>query len=119
MASSSEVPALRPASSVRSDEVRLVLGSRHRELGGATSMALITLERARKQGLIRGRGLQNRLRLGAEMLIDRACPEGGWNAIIMAVRRRRIGRAPKAAPAHSPATARRGVAQDEGAGTDA
>jgi hypothetical protein len=45
-----------------------------------TSMALITLERARKQGLIRGRGLQNRLRLGAEMLIDRACPEGGWNA---------------------------------------
>jgi hypothetical protein len=45
-----------------------------------TSMALITLERARKQGLIRGGGLQNRLRLGAEMLIDRACPKGGWNA---------------------------------------
>jgi hypothetical protein len=45
-----------------------------------TSMALITLERSRKQGLFRGKGLQTRLRLGAEMLIDRACPEGGWNA---------------------------------------
>jgi hypothetical protein len=45
-----------------------------------TSMALITLERARKQGLIHGRELQNRLRLGVEMLLDRACPEGGWNA---------------------------------------
>jgi hypothetical protein len=45
-----------------------------------TSMALITLERAKKQGLIRGGELQNRLRLGAEMLLDRACPEGGWNA---------------------------------------
>src|ERR1700758_5618303 len=30
-----EVPAFRPASSVRSDEVRLGVGSRHRELGGA------------------------------------------------------------------------------------
>ena len=45
-----------------------------------TSMALITLERARKQGLIRGSELQKRLRLGVEMLLDRACPEGGWNA---------------------------------------
>jgi hypothetical protein len=45
-----------------------------------TSMALITLERATKQGLIRGRELQKRLRLGVEMLLDRACPEGGWNA---------------------------------------
>jgi hypothetical protein len=44
-----------------------------------TSMALITLERAKRQGLIRGGELQNRLRLGAEMLVDRACPEGGWN----------------------------------------
>ena len=35
MARSFEVPALRPASSVRSDEVRLGVGSRHRELGGA------------------------------------------------------------------------------------
>ena len=45
-----------------------------------TSMALITLERAKRQGLIGGGELQNRLRLGAEMLLDRACPEGGWNA---------------------------------------
>lgn len=45
-----------------------------------TSMVLITLQRASKQGLIRGRELQNRLRLGAEMLLDRACPGGGWNA---------------------------------------
>ena len=45
-----------------------------------TSMALITLERAKRQGLIRGSELQKRLRLGVEMLLDRACPEGGWNA---------------------------------------
>jgi hypothetical protein len=45
-----------------------------------TSMALITLERAKRQGLISGGELQNRLCLGAEMLLDRACPEGGWNA---------------------------------------
>ena len=45
-----------------------------------TSMALITLERAKRQGLIRGSELQNRLRLGVEMLLDRACPGGGWNA---------------------------------------
>ena len=35
MARPFEVPALRPASSVRSDEVWLGVGSRHRELGGA------------------------------------------------------------------------------------
>jgi hypothetical protein len=45
-----------------------------------TSMALITLGRAKRQGLIRGRELEKRLRLGAEMLLDRACSEGGWNA---------------------------------------
>ena len=45
-----------------------------------TSMALITLGRAKRQGLIRGSELEKRLRLGAEMLLDRACPEGGWNA---------------------------------------
>jgi hypothetical protein len=43
-------------------------------------MALITMERAKRQGLIRGSELEKRLRLGAEMLLDRACPEGGWNA---------------------------------------
>jgi hypothetical protein len=43
-------------------------------------MALIALERARKLGLVRGSELEKRLRLGAEMLLDRACPGGGWNA---------------------------------------
>jgi hypothetical protein len=45
-----------------------------------TSVALITLERAKRLGLIRGNEVQNRLRLGAEMLLDRVCPGGGWNA---------------------------------------
>jgi hypothetical protein len=45
-----------------------------------TSMALITLGRAKRQGLIRGSECEKRLRLGAEMLLDRACSEGGWNA---------------------------------------
>jgi hypothetical protein len=45
-----------------------------------TSMALITLERAKNQGLINGSEMWNRLNLGAEMLFDRACPDGGWNA---------------------------------------
>ena len=45
-----------------------------------TAMALIALERAKKRGLVRGSELQRRLRLGTEMLLDRACPGGGWNA---------------------------------------
>ena len=45
-----------------------------------TSMALISLERAKRQGLIRGSEPQKRLRLGVEMLLDRACPGGGWDA---------------------------------------
>ncbi len=45
-----------------------------------TSMALIALERAKRKGLIGGNEVQNRLRLGTEMLLDRACPEAGWNA---------------------------------------
>jgi hypothetical protein len=45
-----------------------------------TSMALIALQRAKKQGLIQGSELCSRLNLGAEMLLDRACLEGGWNA---------------------------------------
>ncbi len=45
-----------------------------------TSMALISLERAKRRGLIRGSELQKRLRLGVEMLLDRVCPGGGWNA---------------------------------------
>ena len=45
-----------------------------------TSMALIALERAKRQGLIRGSELRKRLRLGVDMLLDRVCPGGGWNA---------------------------------------
>jgi hypothetical protein len=45
-----------------------------------TSMAMIALERARKRGLVGGLELETRLRLGAEMLLDRACVGGGWNA---------------------------------------
>ena len=45
-----------------------------------TSMALITLGRAKRQGLARSSEFERRLRLGAEMLLDRACPGGGWNA---------------------------------------
>jgi len=43
-------------------------------------MALIALERAKSQETIRGSELQKRLRLGVEMLRDRVCPGGGWNA---------------------------------------
>ena len=45
-----------------------------------TSLALIALERAKSQELIRGSELQKRLHLGVEMLLDRVCPGGGWNA---------------------------------------
>jgi hypothetical protein len=45
-----------------------------------TAMVLIALQRARRRGLVHGSELQRRLRLGREMLIDRACPGGGWNA---------------------------------------
>jgi hypothetical protein len=45
-----------------------------------TSMALIVLERAKRQGLVRGKEIETRLRLGAEMLLDRVCAGGGWNA---------------------------------------
>jgi hypothetical protein len=45
-----------------------------------TSMALIALQRAQRRGLIRGNELEQRLGLGVEMLFDRACAGGGWNA---------------------------------------
>ena len=45
-----------------------------------TSMALIALQRAKERGLVCGRELAARLRLGIEMLLDRAYPQGGWNA---------------------------------------
>jgi len=45
-----------------------------------TSMALITLERAKSRGLVRASEFKERMHLGAEMLLDRVCPEGGWNS---------------------------------------
>jgi hypothetical protein len=45
-----------------------------------TSMVLIALERAKALGLIHGDQLRCRLNLGTDMLLDRACPQGGWNA---------------------------------------
>jgi hypothetical protein len=45
-----------------------------------TSMALITLARAKRRGLIGGVAVEDRLRLGVEMLLDRTCTGGGWNA---------------------------------------
>jgi hypothetical protein len=45
-----------------------------------TSMAMIALERAKRRGLVGGKEVETRLRLGAEMLLDRACMGGGWNA---------------------------------------
>lgn len=45
-----------------------------------TSMVLIALERAKNLRLIHGNELWFRLNLGTDMLFDRACPEGGWNA---------------------------------------
>ncbi len=45
-----------------------------------TSIVLITLERARRRGLAGGGEFDNRFRLGTEMLLDRACEGGGWNA---------------------------------------
>jgi len=43
-------------------------------------MAMIALQRAKKRGLVGGTEVETRLRLAAEMLLDRACVGGGWNA---------------------------------------
>lgn len=45
-----------------------------------TAMALIAIEHALETGLAAGREVEDRRRLGREMLIDRCCPTGGWNA---------------------------------------
>ena len=45
-----------------------------------TSLALIVLACAQRRNLIRGREVKNRLRRGYDMLFDRMCPGGGWNA---------------------------------------
>jgi len=45
-----------------------------------TSMVLIALERAKNLTVIHDDQLWYRLNLGTDMLLDRACPDGGWNA---------------------------------------
>jgi hypothetical protein len=45
-----------------------------------TSMTMIVLERAKKRGLVGGTEVETRLQIGAAMLFDRVCLEGGWNA---------------------------------------
>ena len=44
-----------------------------------TSFALIALQAARQMGAL-APGAEDRIRLGTDMLLDRACPHGGWNA---------------------------------------
>jgi hypothetical protein len=44
-----------------------------------TAFALIALRLGRQQGLT-GPEAETRIRIGSEMLVDRACPGGGWNA---------------------------------------
>ena len=44
-----------------------------------TAFALLALRLGMEQGLVSS-GVEDRLRVGREMLMDRACPDGGWNA---------------------------------------
>jgi len=44
-----------------------------------TAFALIALRLGLQHGQVQP-GIESRLRIGTEMLIDRACPGGGWNA---------------------------------------
>jgi hypothetical protein len=45
-----------------------------------TSLAIIALEQARQRAGVGAPRLRARVTLGREMLLDRACPTGGWNA---------------------------------------
>ena len=45
-----------------------------------TAFALIALRQARQRGLNRSAELNERIDLGIQMLLDRMCPGGGWNA---------------------------------------
>jgi len=44
-----------------------------------TAFALLALRIGAQHGLVNS-GVEERLRIGREMLMDRACPQGGWNA---------------------------------------
>jgi hypothetical protein len=45
-----------------------------------TSFAIVALEQAKHLPGVEQARLRDRVRLGREMLLDRACPAGGWNA---------------------------------------
>jgi hypothetical protein len=45
-----------------------------------TSLAIVALEQARHLPCLDSQRLRDRVALGREMLLDRACPMGGWNA---------------------------------------
>jgi hypothetical protein len=45
-----------------------------------TSFGILALQRAKQSGLATGAAVDERVRVGLEMLRDRACPGGGWNA---------------------------------------
>ncbi len=45
-----------------------------------TALAIIALEKAVRSGLCRDNEIRDRVQLGREMLLDRMCPGGGWNA---------------------------------------
>jgi hypothetical protein len=95
----STLPALisaRPLESSRLAQLKFLLFDRHVDFDpqkygwpwipgtvswvAPTTMAMIALQRAKKQFRITWSDLDTRLQLGTEMLLDRACPQGGWNA---------------------------------------
>jgi hypothetical protein len=45
-----------------------------------TALVMIALQQAQSRGWGESSGIEERVRLGAEMLLDRACLGGGWNA---------------------------------------
>src|SRR5260370_26269904 len=45
-----------------------------------TAFTLIALHQASKRGICRGAQLRERVEFGTNMLLDRMCPGGGWNA---------------------------------------
>jgi hypothetical protein len=45
-----------------------------------TALTIIALQKAVRSGLCQDGGCRGRIQLGCEMLLDRMCPGGGWNA---------------------------------------
>ena len=59
-----------------------------------TAFSMITLRQAREWDLNRTAELNERVELGASMLIDRICPAGGWNALCNSSRKAPAWRTP-------------------------